>query len=150
MAVAGKVKVGLLKFFKFFNNTQIRVRSSYISSGGANSFSSDISEYKMIVRRMKGYMYAVTVVGPMEEKKASVITAKQKISEREYCYPMLIFWYKVAMIKATVKRTMAYKRAQLANLKDEDVGKLLESFAKVHLDKIYPSRRTRLYVTTLG
>ena len=54
------------------------------------------------------------------------------------------------MIKATVKRTMAYKRAQLADLKDEDVGKLLETFAKVHLDKIYPSRRTRLYVTTLG
>ena len=54
------------------------------------------------------------------------------------------------MIKATVKLTMAYKRKQLAELKDEDVGKLLESFAKVHLDKIYPSRRTRLYVTTLG
>ena len=56
----------------------------------------------------------------------------------------------VAMIKATVKLTMAYKRNQLGNLKDEDVGKLLETFAKVHLDKIYPSRRTRLYVTTLG
>ena len=56
----------------------------------------------------------------------------------------------VALIKATVKLTMTYKRNQLGNLKDEDVGKLLETFAKVHLDKIYPSRRTRLYVTTLG
>ena len=63
---------------------------------------------------------------------------------------MMVFYNKVAMIKATVKLTMAYKRKQLAELKDEDVGKLLESFAKVHLDKIYPSRRTRLYVTTLG
>ena len=54
------------------------------------------------------------------------------------------------MIKATVKLTMAYKRKQLAELKDEDVGKLLESFAKAHLEKIYPSPRTRLYVTTLG
>ena len=63
---------------------------------------------------------------------------------------MVIFYNKVAMIKATVKLTMAYKRKQLAELKDEDVGKLLETFAKVHLDKIYPSRRTRLYVTTLG
>ena len=54
------------------------------------------------------------------------------------------------MIKATVKLTMAYKRKQLGNLKDSDVGKLLETFAKVHLDKIYPSRRTRLYITTLG
>ena len=54
------------------------------------------------------------------------------------------------MIKATVKLTMAYKRKQLGDLKDEDVGKLLESFAKAHLDEIYPSRRTRLYVTTLG
>ena len=26
--------------------------------------------------RMKGYVYAVTVIGPMEEKKASVATKK--------------------------------------------------------------------------
>ena len=56
----------------------------------------------------------------------------------------------VAMIKATVKLMMAYKRKELGDLKDEDVGKLLETFAKVQLGKIYPSRRTRLYVTTLG
>ena len=76
------------------------------------------------------------------------------LQNRKYCHPKenidILQWNKVAMIKATVKRTMAYKRAQLADLKDEDVGKLLETFAKVHLDKIYPSRRTRLYVTTLG
>ena len=42
----------------------------------------------VVARRMKGYVYAVTVIGPMDEKKASVATFLFcLLSANKCCYP---------------------------------------------------------------